>query len=137
MTTPAEPSWRERIAILKRQADACERQQSALRQRWVAYWKEVDRLCTEAQAAGLLPGEYRTPPFPEELRGLACGARTKGSRAPCQLTSLYGNGRCKYHGGLSTGPTSDAGRQQSRENGKKGGRPRRTQPHEDTRKVEA
>ena len=135
ITTPPS-SWRERLAILTRLAETSERKQSALRKQWIAYWKEVNGVHSEAEAAGLLPGEYETPPFPEELRGLTCGAKTKGSRGPCRLTSLYSNGRCKFHGGLSTGPTSDAGRQQSRENGKKGGRPRKTQPCEKQGKVD-
>jgi hypothetical protein len=38
--------------------------------------------------------------------------------------------RCKLHGGLSTGPKSEAGKSVSRENGRKGGRPLKTEPHE-------
>jgi hypothetical protein len=48
------------------------------------------------------------PPFPEDCRGMRCGAKTpKGT--PCKNLSIEGNGRCKFHGGLSTGPrTPDA-----------------------------
>ena len=54
----------------------------------------------------------------------ACGARTR-SGSPCKLRSIYSNGRCKFHGGLSTGPKTDAGKEQARINGRKGGRPRK------------
>ena len=54
----------------------------------------------------------------------ACGARTRAG-TPCKLKSIYWNGRCKFHGGLSTGPKSDAGKEQARINGRKGGRPRK------------
>lgn len=53
-----------------------------------------------------------------------CGAKTRAG-TPCQQKSIYWNGRCKFHGGLATGPTTDAGKEQSRINGRKGGRPRK------------
>ncbi len=63
------------------------------------------------------------PPFPDDLRGMCCGAKTKAG-TPCKQTAIYASGRCKWHGGCSTGPTTEAGKQQSRINGKKGGRPK-------------
>ncbi len=56
------------------------------------------------------------PAFPDVLRGLACGAKTRGG-TPCKLTSIYANGRCKLHGGLSTGPTSPEGKAKAASNG--------------------
>ena len=53
-----------------------------------------------------------------------CGAKTRAG-TPCQQKSIYWNGRCKFHGGLATGPTTDAGKEQARINGRKGGRPRK------------
>lgn len=52
----------------------------------------------------VLPCPARPPsiPFPDELIGLTCGAKTR-SGTPCKLTSLYMSGRCKFHGGMSTG----------------------------------
>jgi len=38
-----------------------------------------------------------------------CGARAKYSGKPCQAKAL-GNGRCRFHGGLSTGPKTLEGR---------------------------
>lgn len=49
------------------------------------------------------------PPFPTELRGLTCGANNRGGE-PCKRTDLMTNGRCRFHGGMSTGPKSDEGR---------------------------
>jgi hypothetical protein len=59
-------------------------------------------------AAGYEPSLV-LPVFPEILRGLACGAKTRAG-APCKLTSIFKNGRCKLHGGMSTGPISQAGK---------------------------
>ena len=53
-----------------------------------------------------------------------CGAIKKDG-TPCRQKAIYANGRCKFHGGLSTGPVTKAGREQSRINGQKGGRPRK------------
>lgn len=56
------------------------------------------------------------PPFPEDLRGMACGAKTRaGTR--CKMTAIFRNGRCKLHGGMSTGPRSIAGKVRSAANG--------------------
>ena len=49
------------------------------------------------------------PDFPEECRGMMCGAKTRAG-TPCKLTNIYENGRCKFHGGLSTGPKTVAGK---------------------------
>ena len=39
-----------------------------------------------------------------------CGAHARSTGAPCRAKALP-NGRCKLHGGLSTGPRSAEGRQ--------------------------
>jgi hypothetical protein len=56
------------------------------------------------------------PAFPEECRGITCGAKTRTGTL-CKLTSLYGNGRCKFHGGLSTGPKTVVGKARAALNG--------------------
>jgi len=65
------------------------------------------------------PLQLRLPPFPvfpDDLRGLGCGAKTRtGTR--CKITTLYPNGRCKLHGGLSTGPRTPEGKQRVAMNG--------------------
>lgn len=40
---------------------------------------------------------------------LCCGAKNRKGE-PCKRRDLYGNGRCVNHGGLSTGPKTQAGR---------------------------
>lgn len=56
------------------------------------------------------------PSFPEECIGMTCGAKARAG-TPCKLTSIYDNGRCKFHGGLSTGPTTQEGKRRSALNG--------------------
>jgi len=41
---------------------------------------------------------------------IKCGAYARSTGNPCQAKALT-NGRCKNHGGLSTGPKTPAGRQ--------------------------
>jgi hypothetical protein len=38
-----------------------------------------------------------------------CGAKTRAG-LPCRAKKVDGKTRCRMHGGLSTGPKSDAGR---------------------------
>lgn len=58
------------------------------------------------------------PPFPEELRGMTCGAKTRAG-TPCRQKGIYENGRCKLHGGLSTGPRTKRGKRRASLNWKK------------------
>lgn len=58
---------------------------------------------------------YDDPKLPRSKRGI-CGARTRKG-TPCQappvwnkLTDKARNGRCKLHGGLSTGPKTQHGK---------------------------
>jgi len=56
-------------------------------------------------------------PYPEHLRELTCGAKTRAGTL-CKQRALFANARCKFHGGLSTGPTSVEGKRRASENGK-------------------
>jgi hypothetical protein len=67
-----------------------------------------------------------TYPYSPEFYAFTCGALTRKG-TPCKLRGVYENGRCRLHGGLSTGPKSEAGKRQSAKNGRKGGRPRKGQ----------
>lgn len=58
-----------------------------------------------------------------------CGAKTRKG-TPCKSKVLYRGGRCKLHGGLSTGPKTQKGKAASRRNGKKGGRPKKNRQTE-------
>lgn len=86
------------------------------RRRWRAYHAEHDRLANEWRERGYQHPPPVYPPMPHDLIGLTCGARTRAG-TPCKITSIYRNGRCKLHGGLSTGPTSAQGKARSASNG--------------------
>lgn len=58
------------------------------------------------------------PPKGQEKRAgcmarVTCGARRRRDGLPCQALSVPGKKRCKWHGGASTGPRTEAGRVQS------------------------
>lgn len=74
------------------------------------WWAEA----SAAQAAGRYVRSC-----PRYLRGLTCGARKKDGTL-CRSTTLCANGRCKFHGGASTGPRSPEGRARALENLKLG-----------------
>lgn len=78
------------------------------RARWRAYCRAHAEVGTAWAARGCGLPHPAFPPFPDELRGLPCGAKTRAG-TPCKRTDIYANGRCKLHGGLSTGPTSAEG----------------------------
>lgn len=115
-----------------------------LRRRLKAYsrQREAVRLAWEQQRAALFDEWMRTgigrlpvpvypplvyPPLPADLAALTCGAMTRAG-TPCQQKAIFKNGRCKWHGGCSTGPKTEAGKEQARINGRKGGRPRKPKP---------
>jgi hypothetical protein len=72
---------------------------------------------TEAEAAQAAGRYVRS--CPRYLRGLRCGAKKKDGTL-CRSSTLCANGRCKFHGGASTGPTSLEGRARASENLKLG-----------------
>ncbi len=79
----------------------------SLRQKWIAYWRSM--------YATWDAGHNNHPPFPDELRDMRCEAKTR-SGTPCRMKVLYSNGRCKLHGGLSTGPKTEAGKARAAQN---------------------
>lgn len=102
--------------------------QDQLRRQWRAHFElcqrvhreneaRNDRFFAAANASRYRPheGDLPLPPFPAELRGLPCGAKTRLG-TECKRTDLALNGRCKFHGGLSTGPKSAAGRERAKAN---------------------
>jgi hypothetical protein len=102
-----------------------EQERHELRKKWRQYWQEFIQVCEERKKEG-----YRSqipyPGLPQELRGLTCGAKTRKG-TPCKIKNIYHNGRCKLHGGYSTGPKTVEGKRRSAINGKK---PKRSKPHE-------
>ena len=92
-----------------------------LRKRWRKYWDESERILKAQKEEFNNGGDWTAvtlPPFPEELRDLSCGARTRKG-TPCKLTSLFRSGRCKFHGGMSTGPKTKEGKRYSAMNGRR------------------
>ena len=53
------------------------------------------------------------------LRNGKCGAHARTTGKPCQAPAM-GNGRCKLHGGKSTGPRTKAGAKRSAAAARKG-----------------
>jgi hypothetical protein len=60
------------------------------------------------------------PEFPPECVGMVCGARGRRKGTPCQCKEVECNGRCKWHGGLSTGPRTPEGKSRSLANLRRG-----------------
>ena len=68
----------------------------------------------EARHAEWAMRDYRYPPpahlpMPAECEGMVCGATTRAG-TPCKRRDIYRSGRCKLHGGMSTGPRTKAGK---------------------------
>jgi hypothetical protein len=80
------------------------------RKLWRDYWRGWYAALDAGTRAGY-------PPQPQALQGLTCGAKTRAG-TPCKLTSIYASGRCKLHGGLSTGPKTADGRAKMADNGR-------------------
>ena len=94
--------------------------QSELRKRWKAAHaaQAKQRAALLARGVGEWDVHRRLTPFDWGLfTELTCGAKGKRTGKPCALTTIYTSGRCKFHGGLSTGPTTTQGRAKSGRNG--------------------
>ncbi len=81
-----------------------------------AYYKESEKIFSEWAERGYSHPSPDIPPYPEICRGMTCGAKTRAGTL-CKRMDIFANGRCKLHGGLSTGPKTTAGKRRSSENG--------------------
>ncbi len=76
---------------------------------------------TSALVKRKLDRDYFTEPGDrsqaEGSKSMYCSARTKATGKPCKQKAIYANGRCKFHGGCSTGPRTEKGKQKSALNG--------------------
>lgn len=115
-----------------------------LRRKLRVFWAEYDRVkaqrlqileaaredeesrfeffCDHGYAPPAIFPDY--PEFPAECEGMTCGAKTKSTGEPCKSTQIFRNGRCKFHGGPSTGPKSAEGKLTALENLKQFTEPR-------------
>lgn len=78
-----------------------QRIETALRYGWAKSYREALAYVSETNKRA-----RNTPVYKER-----CEARTRRG-TPCQCKALA-NGRCKYHGGKSTGPRTTAGKAKS------------------------
>jgi hypothetical protein len=60
----------------------------------------------------LVPNERRAADSQQQK---PCGAFARSTEKPCQAPGNGRGGRCKLHGGMSTGPRTEQGRQRLRE----------------------
>jgi len=90
------------------------------RKRFIAHNKICDQLRNEWAESGYFYPAPNFPDLPVDLIDLRCGARTRAG-TPCKLNSIYSNGRCKFHGGLSTGAKTAEGKAKVAKNGFKPG----------------
>jgi hypothetical protein len=77
--------------------------------------------CMDAKRrqAAIDAGRAYIPSRPAYLKNLTCGARSRSGK-PCGMTALFPNGRCIWHGGMSTGPATSEGRARALDNLKLG-----------------
>ena len=89
-----------------------------LRIRFKRYHRDHEKLKKKLIASGVFEHELGRylPPYPHEFNNLTCGAKTRAG-TPCKMKSIFKNGRCKLHGGLSTGPLTTQGKLKVSKNG--------------------
>lgn len=91
-------------------------------------WPHKDQIVFSGMKVKIIPAPDppEFPPYPEVIKGLTCGAKTRKG-TPCKLPAdVWGRGRCKFHGGMSTGPKTAEGKQKSAENGRTPKKSRKT-----------
>ena len=73
----------------------------------------MSRAQLQEQLQALREDPSTIEPTPELQRFIAtrCGAKTRKGR-PCRCKGMK-NGRCKFHGGMSTGPRTPEGRRRA------------------------
>ncbi len=58
---------------------------------------------------------YVEDPLPDICVDMVCGAKNR-TGTPCRRKDIYANGRCEFHGGMSTGPRTKQGKERSSQN---------------------
>ena len=81
--------------------------------------RKLHRMDAQRRQAARDAGRAYIPSRPAYLKNLTCGARNRSGK-PCGMTGLFPNGRCIWHGGMSTGPATSEGRARALENLKLG-----------------
>lgn len=83
-----------------------------LRKKLKIWRNQCEGILREGRLDGVSMDAVVLPPFPEECLNMECGAKTRKGAA-CKIRHVYLNGRCKFHGGLSTGPKTLDGKRRS------------------------
>jgi len=86
------------------------------RKRLKAYYKRCNAIYAERLLVGYQYPQPKIEPMPSDLISLKCGAKTRAG-TPCKQKAIYINGRCKWHGGCSTGAKTEEGKKRSAMNG--------------------
>ncbi len=79
------------------------------RKRLKDYYQRNNATFDEWGKSGYQYPPPKTEPIPADLIGLQCGAKTRAG-TPCKQRAIYANGRCKWHGGCSTGAKTEEGK---------------------------
>jgi hypothetical protein len=75
-----------------------------------AFYKDSTERFQEWVAGGYIGRPRECLPYPEFCRDMKCEAKTRSGH-PCKNDGTsWANGRCKYHGGASTGPVTPEGK---------------------------
>ncbi|HPV30823.1 MAG TPA: HGGxSTG domain-containing protein [Deltaproteobacteria bacterium] len=90
-----------------------------LREKWKQFWREYDRAHKAWLKLPLPRPTYPRIPFPDELKGLTCGAHARRTGKPCRRRDINKGARCPLHGGMSTGPRTPEGKARSSQNWKR------------------
>ncbi len=82
-----------------------------------AFYNESEARLEEWKQSGFQYPPPASRPFPEICKGMKCGAKTRKGH-PCKNDGTsFPSGRCKFHGGASTGPLTLEGKKNSSKNG--------------------
>jgi hypothetical protein len=77
------------------------------------YYKQSRQRFEKWAAVGYKKPPPAPIPFPEICEGMKCEAKTRSGH-PCRNDGTkYGSGRCKFHGGTSTGPKTKQGKKRA------------------------
>lgn len=83
------------------------------------YYRESTKRFDEWQTNSFQYPAPESMPFPEICRDMKCEAKTRSGK-PCKNDGTsWANGRCKFHGGASTGPVTIEGKKRVSMNAKK------------------
>jgi hypothetical protein len=84
-----------------------------------AYYRDSNKFFDEWAKTGYQYPPPESSPFPEMCRDMKCEAKTRSGK-PCKNDGTsWANGRCKFHGGASTGPVTIEGKKRVSMNAKK------------------